>query len=135
MALSFYMGALVPVAAPIVVLYNLVYIPLTRQIFPTTFLLGMALMAMMMSMAQLILRRSSTWVFALWFCLYYELVLLWQMPVAWVTFWKTTWGTRLTPADLAAMGTKKRSKLKLTPAELSQMAEDKEKMSKKRAAL
>jgi glycosyltransferase, family 2 len=27
-------------------------------------------------------------------------VLLWQMPVAWVTFWKTTWGTRLTQADL-----------------------------------
>ncbi|WP_081411388.1 glycosyltransferase [Anaeroarcus burkinensis] len=135
MALSFYLGALVPLAAPIVVLYNLIYIPLTKQIFPTTFLLGLALMAMMMSMAQLILRRSSTWVFALWFCLYYELVLLWQMPIAWVTFWKTTWGTRLTPADLAAMGAKKRSKLKLTSDELTQMAEEKEKLAKKRAAL
>jgi hyaluronan synthase len=23
------------------------------------------------------------------------------MPVAWVTFWKSTWGTRMTPADVA----------------------------------
>ncbi len=54
-----------------------------------------------MSMAQLLLRKSSTWVYGLWFVLYYEAVLLWQMPVAWVTFWKSHWGTRLTPADLA----------------------------------
>jgi hyaluronan synthase len=22
------------------------------------------------------------------------------MPIAWVTFWKSTWGTRMTPADI-----------------------------------
>ena len=42
-------------------------------------------------------------IFGMWFCLYYEAVLLWQMPVAWVTFWKSTWGTRMTPADLKEM--------------------------------
>lgn len=100
MALSFYMGLLVPLLAPIIVLYNLLYIPLMHRVFPLTFLVGLALMALMMSMAQLFLRKSSTWIYGLWFCLYYEAVLLWQMPVAWFTFWKTTWGTRLTPADL-----------------------------------
>jgi hyaluronan synthase len=59
------------------------------------------MMSLMMSMAQLYLRRSSTWLFGMWFCLYYEAVLLWQMPVAWVTFWKSTWGTRMTSADIA----------------------------------
>ena len=29
------------------------------------------------------------------------------MPVAWVTFWKTTWGTRMTLADIAALNKKK----------------------------
>lgn len=100
MALSFYFGLLVPIAAPIVVIYNLFYIPLTHRVFPTTFLVGMVLMAMLMSMAQLFLRKSSTWVFGIWFCLYYEAVLLWQMPVAWFTFWKDTWGTRMTVADV-----------------------------------
>lgn len=101
MALSFYMGLLVPLAAPLVVLYNLIYVPLIHRVFPTAFLVGMVMMALLMSFAQLLLRKSSTWLYGVWFCLYYELVLLWQMPVAWVTFWKSTWGTRMTPADVA----------------------------------
>ena len=110
MALSFYMGLLVPVAAPVVVLYNLVYVPAVYRVFPTTFLVGLLMMALMMSMAQLFLRRSSTWIFGMWFCLYYEAVLLWQMPVAWFTFWKSEWGTRMTPADSAAQEKKKSGK-------------------------
>ena len=108
MALSFYMGLLVPIAAPIIVLYNLIYIPIMHRVFPLTFLVGMLMMALLMSMAQLFLRRSTTWIFGVWFCLYYEAVLLWQMPVAWFTFWKSTWGTRLTPADLAEIEKEKK---------------------------
>ena len=63
-------------------------------------------------MAQLFLRRSTTWIFGVWFCLYYEAVLLWQMPVAWFTFWKSTWGTRLTPADLAEIEKAKKKQQK-----------------------
>jgi hyaluronan synthase len=74
-----------------------------HRVFPVTFVVGMILMSLMMSMAQLLLRRSTTWIFGMWFCIYYEMVLLWQMPVAWFTFWKSTWGTRLTPADLKEM--------------------------------
>ncbi len=98
-ALTFYMGLIVPVAAPIVVLYNLIYVPLFHRVFPTAFLVGIFLMAALMSVAQLLLRKSSTWLFGMLFCLYYEAVLLWQMPVAWFTFWKSTWGTRMTPSD------------------------------------
>ena len=99
-SLGFYMGVLVPIAAPIIVLYNFIYVPIMHRVFPTSFIIGMMMMALLMSMAQLFIRRSTTWIYALWFCIYYEAVLLWQMPVAWVTFWKTTWGTRLTQADL-----------------------------------
>lgn len=100
MALSFYMGLLVPILAPVIVIYNLFYIPLTHRVFPLTFLLGIVMMGFLMSGAQLFLRRSSTWLYGMWFCLYYEVVLLWQMPIAWVTFWKSTWGTRMTTADV-----------------------------------
>lgn len=112
MALSFYMGVLVPLLAPFIVVYNLIYIPLAHRVFPFTFILGICLMALLMSMTQLFLRTSSTWIYGLWFCLYYEAVLLWQMPFAWFTFWKTTWGTRLTPADLAELLKKNRGKQK-----------------------
>ena len=99
-ALNFYIGLLVPILAPIVVAYNLFYVPFTQHIFPTTFLVGLLLMSLMMSIAQLFFRKSSTWYFGFLFCLYYEVVLLWQMPLAWVTFWKSTWGTRMTPSDV-----------------------------------
>lgn len=110
MALSFYMGIVVPLLAPLIVLYNLLYLPIMLGVFPITFLTGLFLMALLMSMAQLFLRKSSTWMYGLWFCLYYEAVLLWQMPVAWVTFWKSTWGTRLTPADLKELEKKQKGK-------------------------
>ena len=102
MAIFFYMGFIVPIIAPFIVIFNLVYVPLVHRVFPLTFIIGMFLMAVLMSMAQLFLRRSTTWIYGIWFCLYYEAVLLWQMPVAWFTFWKSTWGTRDTADYIAA---------------------------------
>ena len=117
MAVCFYMGVIVPIAAPIVVLYNLLYVPLTRHIFPTTFMVGILMMSLLMSAAQLFLRKSSTWLFGMLFCFYYEAVLLWQMPIAWVTFWKSTWGTRMTPEDVADQKKKEARKKKHTEKE------------------
>ena len=108
-AVNFYIGLLVPILAPVVVAYNLFYVPFTQHIFPTTFLVGLLLMSLMMSIAQLFFRKSSTWYFGFLFCLYYEVILLWQMPVAWVTFWKSTWGTRMTPSDVRAQQKKKKA--------------------------
>lgn len=110
MALFFYMGLLVPILAPIIVAYNLVYVPIVYRVFPTTFLIGILMMALMMSFAQMFFRKSTTWIFGLVFVLYYEAVLLWQMPVAWVTFWKSTWGTRMTPEDIAEQEKKAQQK-------------------------
>ena len=109
MALSFLMGLIVPFLAPIIVVYNLFFVPLVHRVFPFTFLFGLFLMALLMSMAQLLLRRSTTWIYGLWFVIYYEAVLLWQMPVAWFTFWKGTWGTRMTPVDVAELQAKGKS--------------------------
>lgn len=99
-AVLFYIGLLVPILAPIIVGYNLLYIPLVQRTFPTTFIVGLLMMALMMSFAQMLLRKSTTWIFGMLFCIFYEAVLLWQMPIAWVTFWKSTWGTRMTPSDI-----------------------------------
>lgn len=99
-SLFFYMGLVVPIAAPVVVLYNLIYVPVMHRVLPTTFLVGLLMMSLLMSFTQLFYRKSTTWLFGMLFCIYYEAVLLWQMPVAWVTFWKSTWGTRMTPEDM-----------------------------------
>lgn len=112
MALFFYIGLIVPIAAPVIVINNLIYVPIVYKIFPITFLVGLLMMALLMSFFQLFFRKSRTWIFGLYFCLFYEAVLLWQMPIAWVTFWKSTWGTRMTPQDILAGSKKKRRKSK-----------------------
>lgn len=112
MAVFFYMGLIVPIAAPIVVVYNLIYVPITHHVFPTTFLVGILMMSLLMSFAQLLLRKSSTWLFGFLFCIFYEAVLLWQMPIAWFTFWKSTWGTRMTPKDIEAKEKKEKKRQK-----------------------
>ena len=94
MAISFYLGVLVPLIAPIIVIYNLVYIPVVKHIFPAAFLIGLLMMSLMMCFAQLILKKSSLWFYGFLFCLYYEVILLWQMIWAWLTFWVNDWGTR-----------------------------------------
>jgi hyaluronan synthase len=110
MSLFFYMGLIVPIAAPVVVVYNLMYVPIAHGIFPKTFIMGLLLMALMMSFADMFFMRSTLWIYGLFFCLFYEGVLLWQMPIAWVTFWKSTWGTRMTPQDIEEMEKKEKRK-------------------------
>ncbi len=107
MVFTFYIGLIIPVLAPVIVVYNLLYVPFVLGIFPTTFLVGLFCMAMLMSVFQLIFRKSSIWLYGLWYCLFYEAVLLWQMPWAWVTFWVSNWGTRMTPADVLSANKKK----------------------------
>ncbi len=121
-ALLFYIGLLVPVAAPAVVVYNMLYVPIVHRVFPTTFLIGMLMMALLMSIVQLFLKKSSTWIFGMLFCIFYEAVLLWQMPVAWFTFWKSNWGTRQTPADAV----KSKRKRKRHPDAVTAAAEEHE---------
>lgn len=109
-ALFFYMGLVVPIAAPVIVLYNLIYVPMMYRVVPSTFLLGLFMMSLLMSFTQLLFRKSTTWIFGMFFCFYYEAVLLWQMPIAWVTFWKSTWGTRMTPEDIKEQEMKRNKK-------------------------
>lgn len=106
-ALFFYIGLIVPTLAPIILLYNLLYVPIIYRVFPLTFLAGMLMLALMMSFVHLYFKKSTTWLFGFYFVLYYEAILLWQMPYAWVTFWKPTWGTRMTDQDIKAQKTRK----------------------------
>lgn len=101
-SVSFYAGFIIPIVAPIVFAYNFVYVPLVYKVVPIVFISGILLMSFLMSFVYLLLRKSKIWIYGLWFCLFYEFILLWQMPIACVTFWKATWGTRNTTEDIEA---------------------------------
>ena len=98
---------------------NFIYIPIYYQITPLVFLLGIVLMSFLMSFVYLWFRKSSVWLYGIWFCIFYELILIWQMPIACVTFWKSTWGTRDTKEDLEAKAKKEKRKSKTTKVSAS----------------
>ena len=100
-AISFYAGIIVPVLAPLIVIYNMIYVPIVYKTFPIVFISGILLMSFLMSFVYLLFRKSKIWIYGLWFCLFYECILIWQMPIACLTFWKSTWGTRKTKEDIA----------------------------------
>lgn len=124
MAISFYIGYIIPILAPLIVLYNMLYVPIFQGYFPTVFFIGLFSMAMLMSMTQLLMRRSKLWMYGIVYQAYYIAVLVWQMPLAWVTFWKTTWGTRMTANDIRAKWRGKRGRRQPNRPVVNTYAED-----------
>jgi hyaluronan synthase len=94
MALSFYLGFLLPLLGPAIVFRAVIYVPLFHQGTPLVYLLGILLMSMLISASYLFARKSHLWIYGIHFCFYYLFILIWQLPVAVLTFWKPEWGTR-----------------------------------------
>lgn len=94
MFLSFYLGIILPMLSPVIVLRSIIYVPLFYNVIPFSYLLGVLLMSTLMSTTYLLAKRSRLWVYGIHFCFFYMFVLVWQMPWAMLTFWKTHWGTR-----------------------------------------
>ena len=102
MALSFYAGFILPILAPLIVIRTLVVVPIELGLFPYKYLFGIFTVSILMSASYLFFKRSNLWPYGIIFCLFYISVLLWQLPIAIATFWKSEWGTRNTSADVAA---------------------------------
>ncbi len=105
MAISFYLGMLLPILAPVVVLRAFVFMPVAYGIYPIMYLAGVFLMSMMMCTSYLLIKRSNLWIYGIPFCFFYLFVLLWQIVWALLTFWYSGWGTRQSKHDKSmAMG-------------------------------
>jgi hyaluronan synthase len=93
-SISFYLGMILPIISPAIVLRALVYLPVTYKISPLTYLFGVLLMSGLMSTTYLFIKRSRLWLYGLHFCFFYMMVLVWQLPWAIGTFARSHWGTR-----------------------------------------
>ncbi len=94
MSISFYLGFILPLLGPFIVVRSLVYVPLLQHRSPIIYILGVFLMSCLMSCTYLFLKRSRLWFYGILFCFYYMFVLIWQLPWAVLTFSRTLWGTR-----------------------------------------
>ena len=94
MALSFYLGFLLPLVAPVIVVRSLVLVPLLQSVWPLNYVAGVLVMSAMVSSVYLLAKRSRLWIYGVVFCFYYMFILVWQLPIAVLTFAHTSWGTR-----------------------------------------
>ena len=94
MALSFYLGFLLPLVAPVIVVRSLVLVPLLQSVWPLNYVAGVFVMSAMVSSVYLLAKRSRLWIYGVVFCFYYMFILVWQLPIAVLTFAHTSWGTR-----------------------------------------
>ena len=94
MSISYYLGFLLPVIGPLVVLRAMIYLPVFHGVTPFNYLFGIVLMSSLMCSSYLFEKRSRLWFYGIPFCFFYMFVLVWQLPWAMVTFFTSDWGTR-----------------------------------------
>ena len=94
MIISFYLGFILPLLGPAIVLRALIYVPLVQQTSPLMYIGGITLMSALMSSTYLLYKRSRIWFYGTVFCFYYMFVLVWQTPWAVLTCWRNEWITR-----------------------------------------
>jgi hyaluronan synthase len=94
MALSFYLGLILPILGPAIVFRAIIYVPLFHLGSPLMYLFGILLMSMMMSLTYLYVKRSKLWIYGILFCFLYMFVVIWQLPWAMVTYMTSSWSTR-----------------------------------------
>jgi hyaluronan synthase len=94
MSLSFYVGLLLPLLAPLIVFRAMVWVPLVYGGSPLPYVFGIFLMSAMMSASYLYAKRSRLWIYGVGFCFFYMFLLVWQLPWAMLTYWVARWGTR-----------------------------------------
>ncbi len=94
MILSFYLGFILPLLGPAIVIRALIYVPLVQQTSPLMYIIGITLMSALMSSTYLLYKRSRIWFYGTIFCFYYMFILVWQTPWAVLTCWRNEWITR-----------------------------------------
>ena len=94
MVVSFYLGFILPLLGPAIVIRALIYVPLVQRTSPLMYIFGITLMSALMSSTYLLYKRSRIWFYGTVFCFYYMFVLVWQTPWAVLTCWRNEWITR-----------------------------------------
>jgi hyaluronan synthase len=94
MSISFYLGIILPIISPVVVLRAMVWYPITTSHAPYYYLIGLALMALLYGLYYYIYTKDGKWIYGVLFATFYTLILIWQLPYAMLNLRDSRWGTR-----------------------------------------
>lgn len=94
MSISFYVGVILPLLAPLIVARALVWFPLKTHQLPLFYLFGLFLMALIYGFYYYIHTKDRRWIYGVIFATFYTLILVWQLPYAILNIRDARWGTR-----------------------------------------
>lgn len=94
MSISFYLGVILPILAPVIVIRALVWYPFSTGNWPLYYLIGLVLMAVVYGLYYYIYTKDKKWVYGVLFATFYTIVLIWQLPWAILNLRDARWGTR-----------------------------------------
>jgi hyaluronan synthase len=94
MSISYWIGVILTLLAPIVVIRAVIRVPISHWNFPWFYLFWLLLMAWVYGMYYYAYKRDMNWVYWVLFSIFYTLILIWQLPYAILTIKDTRWWTR-----------------------------------------
>lgn len=94
MSISYYLGVILPLLAPVIVVRALLWYPYATGKTPWFYLFGLALMAFIYGLYYYIHTKNKKWIYGVLFVTFYTIVLIWQLPWAILNLRDPKWGTR-----------------------------------------
>jgi hyaluronan synthase len=93
-ALFFYIGAILRLLAPVIVVRTFLWLPYFNHSTPMYYLLGLLLMALIYGLYYYLHTGDRRWVYGVFGVSVAYLVLIWQIPYAFLRLRDSRWGTR-----------------------------------------
>lgn len=94
MSMSFYLGVVLPLLAPIIVARAFVWYPVMENQLPFYYILGLMLMAFIYGLYYYIYTKDKKWIYGVLFATFYTVIMIWQLPYAILKIRDARWGTR-----------------------------------------
>ena len=94
MSISFYLGVILPVLAPVIVFRALIWYPTATGLLPWFYIIGLVLMAVVYGLYYYIYTGDKKWMYGVLFAAFYTVILIWQLPWAILNLRDARWGTR-----------------------------------------
>ena len=94
MSLSFYIGLLLPLLAPFIVIKALVWYPILNHALPWFYIFGLVIMAVIYGMYYYLHTGDKKWPYGILFSSFSTIILMWQLPYAIMKLKDSSWGTR-----------------------------------------
>jgi hyaluronan synthase len=94
MSISFYLGFILPIAGPFIVLRTLVWHPIMTGALPVYYFTGLFLMTLIYGLYYYRYTGDKNWLMGVISTSFYSFILIWQLPYALFKIRDTQWGTR-----------------------------------------